>query len=698
MSIYNAGVLGNYNISSNTSASGVYALNDVYNNIQRKIWPSDVRDPYYNQVSFLLKSTNTVNSNNNVFLDSSTNNFAITRNGNVAQGTFSPFSASRDGWSAYFDGSGDYWQFTNPSPLLTDWWTTQFTIECWINAANFSTWGTGSAPNQNSVLLGNMTPTTTTQYWSFGPRNDGRLKMYYFTTAGQNHMVHPTIMKAGEWYHIAMTVDSSQVVRLFVNGQMETFTILGGTPTSLATTPFTVGQFNNTSINGWVTGLRMLYGTCLYNRPFVPPTRPLERITNTSLLLFQNSLGNDDSSYNLTPSRVGNVTATIFCPYTYPGFSQYTYREDTTGSAYYDGTGDYLRIASSPQFTIGTSDFTIEQWVTIESYAGRLLFEMRTTGTQAVPAIYYDSSGFLYYYVNGANRISYTTALPQRHWIHIAVSRVSSQTRMFVNGVQVGSTYADTNNYIQNLVDIGGSGWQNSAFHIGYIGETRFIIGTGLYTTNFTPPTEPFTAITNTRLLVKNGNSKIYDVTGGNTIETIGDARTNTSIVRNSVTSIAFDGSGDRLLTRQYNTSIIGLEDFTIEFWTYMNTVAGSQMFYEGRPGTNGLYPLIYMNGAVLTYFVNSSAQISGFNLSAFTWYHIAVCRSNQVTKMFLNGVQYGALYTDTNSYVLPAYTVIGSDFNGSSVVNGVIEDLRVTKGTARYWSNFTPPGRLASR
>jgi hypothetical protein len=300
--------------------------------------------------------------------------------------------------------------------------------------------------------------------------------------------------------------------------------------------------------------------------------------------------------------------------------------------------------------------------------------------------------------VSGANRISHTVAIPLKHWLHIAVSRVSSETRMFLNGVQVGSTYADTTNYLQNQVDIGGSVFQNTAYFLGYIGEVRFLIGTGLYSSNFTAPREPFTAITNTRLLLKNGNSKIYDITGGNVIETVGDARTNTSIVRNSTTSIGFDGSGDRLVSRVYHDSIVGLEDFTIEFWTYMNTVAGSQMFYEGRPGANGVYPLVYMNGAVLTYYVSSAARITGFNLSTFTWYHIAVCRSNQITKMFVNGVQYGALYADSNSYIIPAYIIIGGDYSGTSVLNGVIEDMRVTKGVARYWSNYTPPGRLAIR
>lgn len=54
----------------------------------------------------LIHADGTNNGNNHAFVDSSNNNFTITRNGNATQGTFSPFSQT--GWSGYFDGSGDY--------------------------------------------------------------------------------------------------------------------------------------------------------------------------------------------------------------------------------------------------------------------------------------------------------------------------------------------------------------------------------------------------------------------------------------------------------------------------------------------------------------------------------------------------------------------------------------------------------------
>ena len=63
-----------------------------------------IADTYFNYTTVLLSGDGTNNATNATFVDSSTNNFAITRNGNTTQGTFSPYGAN---WSNYFDGNGD---------------------------------------------------------------------------------------------------------------------------------------------------------------------------------------------------------------------------------------------------------------------------------------------------------------------------------------------------------------------------------------------------------------------------------------------------------------------------------------------------------------------------------------------------------------------------------------------------------------
>ena len=94
-----------------------------------------VKDFYYNYVTLLLHGDGTNGGQNNTFLDGSTNAFSITRNGNVSQGSFSPFSKPDGYWSNYFGGSSSY---LNSS--ITAIGTGDFTVEYWsyLNVLNSS--------------------------------------------------------------------------------------------------------------------------------------------------------------------------------------------------------------------------------------------------------------------------------------------------------------------------------------------------------------------------------------------------------------------------------------------------------------------------------------------------------------------------------------------------------------------------------
>ena len=80
--------------------------------------------------------------------------------------------------------------------------------------------------------------------------------------------------------------------------------------------------------------------------------------------------------------------------------------------------------------------------------------------------------------------------------------------------------------------------------------------------------------------------------------------------------------------------------------------------------------------------------------LSTNTWYHVAVSGEVGSIKLFVNGVQEGSTYTGATSLNSTAITTVGGLWAGSlyNTFFGYIDDLRITKGVARYTTNFTPP------
>lgn len=159
--------------------------------------------------------------------------------------------------------------------------------------------------------------------------------------------------------------------------------------------------------------------------------------------------------------------------------------------------------------------------------------------------------------------------------------------------------------------------------------------------------------------------------------------------------------NGTSYLTNRTDTSnafVFGTGDFTIELFAYFTAINPTTLLFDNRPGANGPYSVIYMsNSGILRYFVGTN-RIAGPLLTTGTWYHIAVARSGTSTKMFLNGTQVGETYTDTNDYTsggslrpLIGASAFGGTFGTNGVI-GYIDEVRVTKGFARYTANTTAP------
>ena len=158
-------------------------------------------DEYFQNTVLLLHGDGINGQQNNVFLDSSSNAFAITRNGDTTQGTFSPFSKPDGAWGNYFVGTGDYLSSTSVA-LITSAVTT-FTVEAWVY---LTATPPSDANNISAFCTLDGQPTGPTNYMSFGPKNDGKLYLFWFDGAVKS-ATGTTVLSLNTWYHIGISQD-----------------------------------------------------------------------------------------------------------------------------------------------------------------------------------------------------------------------------------------------------------------------------------------------------------------------------------------------------------------------------------------------------------------------------------------------------------------------------------------------------------
>ena len=611
--------------------------------------------------------------------------FPITRNGNTTQGTFSPFSQT--GWGNYFDGTGDF--LSSSGGTATAMGTGDFTWElfAYIPAA---TGYQGFIETRSNPSAGS------TDGFGF-LLNTGTLTPVVNTTS--NVLTSSVNIVANAWNHIALT-RSGTTLTVWVNGAS------GGSTTNstnLTNQSFSIGGFSvspNAYLTGYLSNIRITKGGVLYTTAFTPPTSPLTTTVSSgtvSLLTCQSNRFIDNSTNNFTITRNGNTSVVAFSPFNpTASWSAAT----NGGSGYFDGSGDYLSAASNTALNL-TGDYTVECWFYANSFPTQpAVFGI---GSDAAGLVLTIVSSKVYAYFVGVGNVfgSGGTTLITNSWNHIAIVRSGTTNTCYINGSQSGTTYSSSST-VSSTGGVGiGRTVAGTSFNDwnGYVTDFRIVKGTAVYTGNFTPPTAPLTAITNTSLLLNFTNAGIYDATSKNDLETVGNAQISTTQSKFGGSSMSFDGTGDYLIPNISTSDLytFGTGAFTVEFWLYLNSTSGVQICIDFRPlATNGPQIILFTNTGVLTFQASSTIRITGSTLSTGQWYHIALARSGTDTKLFLNGTQTGSTYSsDTTSYTVGANRpVMGADGANLSLnnLNGYLQDIRITKGYARYTANFTAP------
>jgi hypothetical protein len=199
-----------------------------------------------------LHGNGTNAAQNNTFLDSSTNNFTITRNGNTTQGTFTPYGSN---WSNYFDGSGDY---LTVSGGVTNSGTGDVCVECWVYYNSIGS---------DQGIIDCRAPGDGLANWILNIQSGGVVDFIY----GATRLRTAGLFSTGSWVHIAVT-RASGTIRIFVNGTNSASATYTSAIDSRATVPNIGRAIDPAYMNGYIDDLRITKGVARYTANFSVPT------------------------------------------------------------------------------------------------------------------------------------------------------------------------------------------------------------------------------------------------------------------------------------------------------------------------------------------------------------------------------------------------------------------------------------------
>jgi hypothetical protein len=456
---------------------------------------------------------------------------------------------------------GSYYSAAN-SAYDTNWRTSGFCLEMWINYASFAN-ATNGGTAQSGSLTFSHGPGGGTYDWGFGAHNGGGLVLFNGGPSGAN--TANSVITTGSWNHIMVQGNGSNIY-MAVNGVFQPLNAFGYSPAGgnntiaptqpsvLAITslnPIYVGSSPTISCpNFAVAKARLVFGTSgspslgnvystgNFNTTLSPNFAPVPAGATVAWSLDSQyplpsypsiqdvtPLPSQLTSYGSIPTPVGGVTSNTLGPYptTYPQLD----------SIRFDGTGyiDYGNAASSALTTnLWATPWTIEGWVypTAQSIgnfifaraASAAVFDMQLYMTNGNPSYLFLAYG------NGNYSGGTNVAVSYNTWNHVAAVYNGTQVTLYTNG---------STNYSFTPVAASLTFNPTHSVQLGYYSGTGYLYGNladvrvsnvARYTgSSYTVPTEPFVTDSSTLLLLKSLAGQV-----GTTLEVQGRGLGSTSI------------------------------------------------------------------------------------------------------------------------------------------------------------------------
>jgi hypothetical protein len=190
------------------------------------------------------------------------------------------------------------------------------------------------------------------------------------------------------------------------------------------------------------------------------------------------------------------------------------------------------------------------------------------------------------------------------------------------------------------------------------------------------------------------------------TVTFAGTAQLDTAQKKFGTASLLLDGNSDYIQVADHGSFDFGTGNFTVECWIRFAALGNNTIFSHWANGTASSmsYYLTHFNSSSLLrlgYYLGGNLDASySWSPSTGTWYHIALERSGTTIKVYIDGTSVISVSASTTALRGSEDPFRVGVFNDASTgsptlewyFNGHIDDLRMTKGLARYGTNFTPP------
>lgn len=399
-------------------------------------------------------------------------------------------------------------------------------------------------------------------------------------------------------------------------------------------------------------------------------------------------------------------------------------------SCYFDGADDRVLIPWVPTYKLGSADFTIEFFVRREVVSGGFehVAGVRTStgGSPMSWALTILNDNRLELILRPSATSDYslttTTTLGSATWYHVAACRGGNNVLLFLNGVQEATADITSKPIMADVrfpITLGTKHDFSLDFR-GWIDEFAITTGVAKYTTNFTPPASAFTrpsavpppsgsdpSWSSTKLLCRfNGThgatSYTSEDTAARTATFTGATCSLSNVVRPMHDSVSLRASSGYVTFPDSDDWAFGTGAFTVECYVYFFSLpTGHIVGQRGSTGGPTAWCMTSVSGQVEVFLndgtTNTALTTGGVGLLVGTWQHLCLERdASGKTRVYINGAMSASTTTAVNIQNASVLLSIGACANGNLQSDLMMQDLRITKGVARYGSDsgFDPPFR----